>query len=122
MDLDLFGDRPDPLTEKRYVRVSTALSLMSISKSKLYSLIREGRITAVKLDTTTYIDTYSVKALFTSCPRIKPKHKDVPPSRELLKALGFDAPDDASLTLSIAEDDLPLDDRMARQLSKRGGQ
>ncbi|PDT75087.1 hypothetical protein [Bradyrhizobium sp. C9] len=121
MDLDLFGDRPDPLTEKRYVRVSRALELMGISKSKLYSLIRTDRIRAVKLDTVTYIDMFTVKTLFTSCPKIRPKTKDTPPSHELLQALGFPAlPDDRSLNLSIAEDDLCLDDRMLRQLRKRG--
>ncbi|MGF6427337.1 hypothetical protein [Bradyrhizobium elkanii] len=123
MEIARIFEKPDPVAgEPRYVRVKAALKLMGCGRSKLYRLLNEGRITAVRLDGSTYVDTASVAALFAACPTIRPKLKDEPPSRELLQALGFPvAPDDRSLTLSIAEDDLCLDDRMARQLRKREG-
>ncbi|MBR1208767.1 MULTISPECIES: hypothetical protein [unclassified Bradyrhizobium] len=77
MDSDLtnqlFRPRGDPFAgHARYQRVKSALTLIGFGKSKLYSLIRQGRIRAVKLDGASFVDMYSVAALFAACPEIAP--------------------------------------------------
>lgn len=69
--IELFGNRGDPFAgHPRYQRVKPALTLIGFGKSKLYSLIRQGRIRAVKLDGATFIDLHSVAELFARSPEI----------------------------------------------------
>jgi hypothetical protein len=81
--------KPEPLFagHPRFVRVKVALPLIGVSRSKLYALIRDGRVTAIKLDGATLIDLVSVAALFARCPTLMPsKHlREVSP-----EVLGFE--------------------------------
>jgi hypothetical protein len=71
---EIFGE-PEPLFAgyPRFVRVKTALPLVGIGKSKLYELLRSGRITAIRLDGATLIDLHSVARLFSQCPAVVPQ-------------------------------------------------
>lgn len=72
--IQLFGPFVDPFKDSpRYQRVKSALTLIGFKKSKLYALIRQGRIRAVKLDGATFVDMASVAALFAACPEIAPE-------------------------------------------------
>lgn len=95
----------EPLTgHARYQRVKKALPLIGCGRSKLYRLIRDGRIRAVKLDGATFIDLASVAALFERCPEIAPVK---PVGTEVMSAeeLGLTPSDDLP-ALSITEADL----------------
>lgn len=82
--IELFGHRGDPFAgHARYQRVASALKIVGIGKSKLYDLIRKGRITAKKLDNITYIDLASVAALFAKCPQIAPLQHNVVTAEQL---------------------------------------
>ncbi|MGY4433970.1 hypothetical protein ACVWWO_006447 [Bradyrhizobium sp. F1.13.1] len=70
---ELFGPRDAFAGQARYQRVKSALTLIGFGKSKLYALVRQGRIRAVKLDGATFIDLGSVAALFAKCPEIAPE-------------------------------------------------
>jgi excisionase family DNA binding protein len=62
----------EDLLDRRYEPVKRALSQVSIGRTKLYRLIREGRIRAVRLDGSTYIDMQSVARMFESLPELRP--------------------------------------------------
>lgn len=78
--------------EQRYQRVGRALTLIGCSKSKLYALIRGGRVKAIRLDGLTFIDMDSVARLFAECPQIVPE-KHVVASTLSATQLGLEEPD-----------------------------
>jgi hypothetical protein len=56
----------------RELALSAALDLIGFKRSKLYGLIRQGHIRAVKIDATTFIDMQSGYALFAKALEIAP--------------------------------------------------
>jgi hypothetical protein len=81
---ELFGTRGDPSAgHARYQRVKVALTLIGFKKSKLYALIRQGRVRAVRLDGATFIDLASVAALFAKCPEIAPERHNTMTAEQL---------------------------------------
>jgi hypothetical protein len=103
LEHELFGKPGDPFEgHHRYQRVKPALVLLGCGRSKLYQLIRTGRIRAVKIDHMTYVDLASVARLFSKCPEIVPvKHQ-----HEISEAaLGFPEPEPMPF-LTITEADL----------------
>jgi hypothetical protein len=60
----------------RYERLPRAISLIGFGRTKTYSMIRDGRIKAKKVDGSVFIDMASVAALFADAPEIVPsKHR-----------------------------------------------
>ncbi|MGY3240031.1 hypothetical protein ACVMAJ_006921 [Bradyrhizobium sp. USDA 4448] len=69
---ELFSPRDPFAGVPRFQRVKNALSIIGISKSKIYALVRAGKVRAVKIDKLTYIDLASVNELFKNAPQIAP--------------------------------------------------
>jgi hypothetical protein len=88
--------------QPRYQRVKNALPLIGFGKTRLYELIKQGRIRAVKLDGATYVDLASVTSLFERCPEIVPlRHQLILTEADL----GFPAPDPLLPAVTISEAD-----------------
>jgi hypothetical protein len=69
LEHELFGEPGDPFEgHRRYQRVKNALALLGCGRSKLYQLIRTGRVRAIRLDGMTMVDLASVSKLFSSFP------------------------------------------------------
>ena len=108
--MQLFGTcKPLFEGEQRYQRVRRALTLMGCSKSKLYSLLRTGRIMAIRLDGLTYIDMQSVAALFEAYPEYMPS-KIIEARTLSAEQLGLPKPDEPIDLPAPPDPDAPLPD------------
>ena len=67
---DLFAQRSDPLPiEPMTVRISMAIRITGIGRSKIYELIKAGEIETVKVGTSTLLNVESLRRL------VMPRHR-----------------------------------------------
>ena len=68
--------------------------MIGISRTKLYDLIKSGRIIVLRLDGTRFVDMQSVSELFAKCPQVSPAAYNT----VTLEQLGLpDLPDEAEV-------------------------